>query len=56
MPSRTGGAGVPTELVVTPGAFPGLDTVAPETGLAKRCTAAKIAALRRASGADGAAS
>ncbi len=48
-------AGVPTELVVTPGGFHGFDAVAPETGLAKRFTAAKIAALRRAFGADGAA-
>lgn len=47
-------AGVPTELVVTPGAFHGFDAVAPETGLAKRFTAAKIAALRRAFGIDGA--
>lgn len=45
-------SGVPTELVVTPGAFHGFDAVAPETGLAKRFTAAKIAALRRAFGAD----
>lgn len=44
-------SGVPTELVVTPGAFHGFDAVAPETGLAKRFTAAKIAALRRAFGA-----
>lgn len=48
-------AGVPTELVVTPGAFHGFDAVAPDTGLAKRFTAAKIAALGRAFGADGAA-
>ncbi|WP_200921890.1 MULTISPECIES: hypothetical protein [unclassified Sphingomonas] len=47
-------AGVPSELVVAPGAFHGFDAVAPETGLAKRFTAAKIAALRRAFGADGA--
>ncbi|MCT8001291.1 alpha/beta hydrolase [Sphingomonas sanguinis] len=46
-------AAVPTELVVTPGAFHGFDAVAPETGLAKRFTAAKIAALRRAFGGDG---
>lgn len=45
--------GVPTELVVTPGAFHGFDAVAPDTGLAKRFTAAKIAALRRAFGSDG---
>ncbi len=52
---RLNAAGVPTELVVTPGAFHGFDAVAPETGLAKRFTAAKIAALRRAFGIDGAA-
>ncbi|PXA97292.1 alpha/beta hydrolase [Nostoc sp. 3335mG] len=46
-------AGVPTELVVTPGGFHGFDAVAPETGLSKRFTATKIAALRRAFGADG---
>ncbi|MCT8003949.1 alpha/beta hydrolase [Sphingomonas sanguinis] len=48
-------AGVPAELVVTPGGFHGFDAVAPETGLSKRFTAAKVAALRRAFGGDGAA-
>ncbi|WP_404710021.1 alpha/beta hydrolase fold domain-containing protein [Sphingomonas sp. MMS24-J13] len=39
--------GVPTELVVAPGAFHGFDGAAPETQIARRFTAAKIAALRR---------
>lgn len=41
-------AGVPTELVVVPGAFHGFDAAAADTGLARRFTATKIAALRRA--------
>ena len=41
-------AGVPTELVVVPGAFHGFDGIAAQTQLAKRFTAAKIAALTRA--------
>jgi acetyl esterase/lipase len=41
-------AGVPTELLVVPGAFHGFDRMAPDTGIAQRFTAAKIAALARA--------
>ncbi|HWI86353.1 MAG TPA: alpha/beta hydrolase [Sphingomonas sp.] len=43
-------AGVPTELVVIPGAFHGFDGVASETAIAKRFTLAKMNALRRAFG------
>jgi acetyl esterase/lipase len=41
-------AGVPTELLVVPGAFHGFDVIARDTHVAKRFTEAKIAALRRA--------
>lgn len=41
-------AGVPTELVVVPGAFHGFDGIAAPTRLAQQFSAAKIAALRRA--------
>jgi len=41
-------SGVPTELVVVPGAFHGFDGIAPETEVAKSFTATKVAALRRA--------
>jgi acetyl esterase/lipase len=41
-------AGVPTELLLTPGAFHGFDRVAPTTRLARNFTAAKHEALRRA--------
>jgi len=41
-------SGVPTELLVTAGAFHGFDVVAPETESAARFNAAKIAALNRA--------
>jgi acetyl esterase/lipase len=41
-------AGVPTELLVLPGAFHGFDRVAPETRIARSFTASKLAALRRA--------
>ncbi|MBO9519335.1 MAG: alpha/beta hydrolase [Porphyrobacter sp.] len=40
-------AGVPTELLLVPGAFHGFDRVAPETRLARHFTAAKHEALRR---------
>jgi len=43
-------AGVPTELLVTPGAFHGFDQVASDTEPARKFTAAKFAALRRAFG------
>ncbi|WP_082010303.1 alpha/beta hydrolase [Novosphingobium malaysiense] len=41
-------AGVPTELLVVPGAFHAFDTVAAEAAVSRRFTAAKAAALRRA--------
>jgi acetyl esterase/lipase len=41
-------AAVPVELVVVPGAIHGFDTLAKESGAAKRFTAIKLAALRRA--------
>ena len=41
-------AGVPTELLVVPGCFHGFDLLAKDTGIAKRFSAAKIDALRRA--------
>jgi len=44
--------GVPTELLVIPGAFHGFDRVAPDTSLAQRFTKAKLNALRRAFGEE----
>ena len=41
-------AGVPTELVVVPGAFHGFDVIAADTSISKQFTAAKLNALRRA--------
>jgi acetyl esterase/lipase len=41
-------AGVPTELLVTPGAFHGFDRMAPESSLARAFTTSKLNALRRA--------
>ena len=41
-------AGVPTELLVIPGAFHGFDRVAPTTTLAQELTRSKLNALRRA--------
>lgn len=43
-------AGVPTELLVVPGAFHGFDRVAPGTLIAETFTKAKLNALRRAFG------
>jgi len=43
-------AGVPTELLVLPGAFHGFDRVAPNTRIAKTFTKAKLDALRKAFG------
>jgi len=43
-------AGVPTEIVVVPGAFHGFDAAAADTSLAKDFNAAKMKALRRAMG------
>lgn len=45
-------AGVPTELLLTPGAFHAFDRVAPQTRLARNFTAAKHEALRRAFGME----
>jgi acetyl esterase/lipase len=41
-------SGVPTELIVVPGAYHGFDDNAPEAALTRRFNAAKMAALRRA--------
>ncbi len=41
-------AGVATELLIVPGAFHGFDTFARDTKVAKRFTAAKVDALRKA--------
>ena len=41
-------AGVATELLVVPGAFHGFDLIAADTSVAKRFTAAKMEAVRRA--------
>jgi acetyl esterase/lipase len=41
-------AGVPTELLVVPGAFHGFDLVARDAAVSKRFNAAKLDALRRA--------
>lgn len=41
-------AGVPTELHVYPGAYHAFDRIAPETAIARRFTADKMGALRRA--------
>ena len=45
---RLSSAAVPTELLVIPGAFHGFDLVGGNTSIAKRFTAAKLDALRRA--------
>lgn len=45
---RLNEAGVPTELLVLPGAFHGFEFLAPDAPLAKRFVAARIEALRRA--------
>jgi acetyl esterase/lipase len=41
-------AGVPTQLLVVPGAFHGFDSIAPRSSVATSFTASKVAALRRA--------
>jgi acetyl esterase/lipase len=43
-------AGVPTELLIVPGAFHGFDSFAPRAGVSLRFRAAKVAALRRGLG------
>jgi len=45
---RLNEAGVPTELLVVPGAFHGFDQLAPESPQARQFTQAKVEALRRA--------
>jgi len=45
---RLNDAGVPTELLVVPGAFHGFDQLAPDSPQAQQFTRAKIEALRRA--------
>jgi acetyl esterase/lipase len=45
-------AGVPTELLIVPGAFHGFDSFAPGAGVSRRFRAAKIEALRRGLGLD----
>jgi acetyl esterase/lipase len=40
-------AGVPTELLVVPGAFHGFDRMVPDAAVARQFTAAKVQALRR---------
>ncbi|MGZ8336302.1 MAG: alpha/beta hydrolase [Allosphingosinicella sp.] len=46
-------SGVPTELLVVPGAFHGFDGIAEQSSVAQRFNAAKIDALRRAFAAGG---
>lgn len=45
---RLNEAGVPTELLVLPGAFHGFDRVVPDAAISRRFTEAKMAALRKA--------
>jgi acetyl esterase/lipase len=45
-------AGVPTELLIVPGAFHGFDSFAPGAAISRRFRAAKVAALRRGLGLD----
>jgi acetyl esterase/lipase len=40
--------GVPTELIVAPGAFHGFDVMVPKAAISRRFAAARVAALRRA--------
>ncbi len=46
-------AGVPTELLVIPGAYHGFDRVVPDASPSRRLIAARLAALRRAFGQPG---
>jgi acetyl esterase/lipase len=43
-------AGIPTELVVVPGAFHAFDMIAPQASVVRQFSAARLAALRRALG------
>jgi acetyl esterase/lipase len=47
---RLNRAGVPTELLVVPGAFHGFDAFKPDSAIARRFTAARLDALRRGLG------
>lgn len=47
---RLNAAGVPTELLVMPGAFHGFDMFLPDAAISRRFTAVKVAALRRGLG------
>jgi acetyl esterase/lipase len=47
---RLNAAGVPTELLVMPGAFHGFDMFLPDAAISQRFTAAKVSALRRGLG------
>ncbi|MGE3691334.1 MAG: alpha/beta hydrolase [Novosphingobium sp.] len=47
---RLNAAGVPTELLVMPGAFHGFDMFIPDAAISRRFTEAKVAALRRGLG------
>lgn len=48
--ARLNAAGVPTELLVVPGAFHGFDMFMPDAAISRRFTEAKVAALRRGLG------
>jgi len=52
--NRLIGAGVPVELLVTPGAFHAFDIIGSDTSIAQRFTAAKLDAFRRAFALPGA--
>jgi acetyl esterase/lipase len=51
---RLNAAGVPTELLVVPGAFHGFDMFKPDAAISRRFAAAKLDALRRGLGLAGA--
>ena len=51
--ARLNAAGVPTELLVVPGAFHGFDMFMPDAAISRRFTEAKVAALRRGLGMGG---
>ncbi len=51
--ARLNAAGVPTELLVVPGAFHGFDMFMPDAAISQRFTEAKVAALRRGLGMEG---
>jgi acetyl esterase/lipase len=51
--ARLNAAGVPTELLVVPGAFHGFDMFMPDAAISRRFAEAKVAALRRGLGMEG---